>query len=105
MTTPEGFAATSETYTAIVAALRYRLCDAAFRAKWAATKRDQGQLRAEAYGYSKAIEDVYSIIGVTEMPYTTPRIDGHGRLDNSAETVAREWIGPASSGRVLGKRP
>jgi hypothetical protein len=89
----------------LVTGLRYRLCDAAFRAFYATTKRDGGQLRAEAYGYSKAIEDIYRIAGVGSMPYATPRIEGYGRLDHSAEQIAREWIGPASSDRILGKRP
>lgn len=88
----------------LVTTLRYRLCDAAFRGHWATTKRDAGQLRAEAYGYGKAIEDIYRICGVETFPYATPRIEGYGRLDHSAETIAREWIGPASSDRILGKR-
>jgi hypothetical protein len=89
----------------LVSALRYRLCDAAFRSHWATTKRDTGQLRSEAYGYGKAIEDLYRVAGVGTLPWTPPRLEGHGRLDHSAETIAREWIGPASSDRILGKRP
>jgi hypothetical protein len=88
----------------LLAGLRYMLCDAAFRAHYATTKRDQGQLRAEAYGYSKAIESLYEVADVTTLPYAVPRLAGHGRLDNSAERIAREWIGPASSDRILGKK-
>jgi hypothetical protein len=90
--------------TQLLARLRFRLCDAAFRAHWAKTKRDRGQLRQEAYGYGKAIEDLYAVADVTTLPYAPPRLEGRG-LFGAEEQIAREWIGPVSADRILGKRP
>lgn len=89
----------------LVIALRFRLCNAAFKGSYVKTRREQGELRMEAYSYSNAIEDLYRVCGVETIMWLPLRLEGAGQLDSSAEQIAREWIGPASCDRILGKRP
>ena len=89
-----------------LAGLRYRLCDAVLCGEQALLDRERREHFAQANAYAQAIDITLGAHGLTgpTTPYTTPWLDGFGRLQPEDERIAREVLG-TDADRILGEAP